>query len=130
MSLLKLWFIRNPFLVSYSICMRQGSSDLSGSQSALACLSVCACAQLGLREFNTQERDRDTEEQDKARLARTMTRQDNKQRQLLLVASLSGSEIAYERDMQHEKERTSGCSEQEQPHGRSPVGQGMMRRGS
>jgi hypothetical protein len=53
MSLLKLWFIRNPVLVSYSICMRQGSSDLSGSQSALACLCVCARAQLGLREFNT-----------------------------------------------------------------------------
>jgi hypothetical protein len=52
MSLLKLWFIRNPVLVSYSICMRQGSSDLSGSQSALACLCVCARAQLGLREFN------------------------------------------------------------------------------
>jgi hypothetical protein len=32
--------------------------------------------------------------------------------------------------MQHEKERTPGCSEQEQPHGRSPMGQGMMRRGS
>jgi hypothetical protein len=51
MSLLKLWFIRNPVLVSYSICMRQGSSDLSGSQSALACLCVCARAQLGMREF-------------------------------------------------------------------------------
>jgi hypothetical protein len=54
MSLLKLWFIRNPVLVSYSICMRQGSSDLSGSQSALACLCVCARAQLGLREFNNK----------------------------------------------------------------------------
>jgi hypothetical protein len=53
MSLLKLWFIRNPVLVSYSICMRQGSSNLSGSQSALTCLCVCARAQLGLREFNT-----------------------------------------------------------------------------
>jgi hypothetical protein len=52
MSLLKLWFIRNPVLVSYSICVRQGSSNLSGSQSALACLCVCARAQLGLREFN------------------------------------------------------------------------------
>jgi hypothetical protein len=52
MSLLKLWFIRNPVLVSYSICMRQGSSDLSGYQSALACLCVCARVQLGLREFN------------------------------------------------------------------------------
>jgi hypothetical protein len=30
--------------------------------------------------------------------------------------------------MQHEKERTSGCSEQEQHHGRSTMGQGMMRR--
>jgi uncharacterized protein YukE len=54
----------------------------------------------------------------------------NKQRQLLLVAWLSGSEIAYERNMQHEKERTSGCREQEQHNGRSPMGQGMMRRGS
>jgi hypothetical protein len=53
MSLLKLWFVRNPVLVSYSIYMRQGSSDLSGSQSALAYLCVCARAQLGLREFNT-----------------------------------------------------------------------------
>jgi hypothetical protein len=52
MSLLKLWFIRNPVLVSYSICVRQGSSNLSGSQSALTCLCVCARAQLGLREFN------------------------------------------------------------------------------
>jgi hypothetical protein len=52
MSLLKLWFIRNPVLVSNSICMRQGSSHLSGSQSALTCLCVCARAQLGLREFN------------------------------------------------------------------------------
>jgi hypothetical protein len=33
--------------------MRQGRSDLSGSQSALAFLCVCARAQLGLREFNT-----------------------------------------------------------------------------
>jgi hypothetical protein len=54
MSLLKLWFIRNPVLVSYSICMRQGSSNLSGSQSALTCLCVCARARLGLREFNTE----------------------------------------------------------------------------
>jgi hypothetical protein len=53
MSLLKLWFIRNPVLVSYSICMQQGSSNLSGSQSALTCLCVCARAQLGLREFNS-----------------------------------------------------------------------------
>jgi hypothetical protein len=53
MSLLKLWFIRNPVLVSYSICMRQGSSNLSGSQSALTCPCVCARARLGLREFNT-----------------------------------------------------------------------------
>jgi hypothetical protein len=48
----------------------------------------------------------------------------------MLVAWLSGSEIAYERNMQHEKERTQGCSDQEQPHGRSPMGQGMMWRGS
>jgi hypothetical protein len=59
-----------------------------------------------------------------------MTRQDNGQRQLLMVAWLSDSEIAYECDMQHEKERTPGCSEQEQPHGRIPMGQGMMQRGS
>jgi hypothetical protein len=52
MSLLKLWFIRNPVLVSYSICVRQGGSNLSGSQSALTYLCVCARAQLGLREFN------------------------------------------------------------------------------
>jgi hypothetical protein len=41
-------------MVSYSICMRQGSSNLSGSQSALTCLCVCASAlaRLGLREFN------------------------------------------------------------------------------
>jgi hypothetical protein len=56
MSLLKLWFIRNPALVSYSICMRQGSSNLSGSQSALACLCVCARARLGLREFSMVRR--------------------------------------------------------------------------
>jgi hypothetical protein len=29
-------------------------------------------------------------------------------------------------DLQHEKELTQGCSDQEQPHGWSPVGQGMM----
>jgi hypothetical protein len=76
---------------------------------------------------STQERDRDTEEQDQSGLARAMTHQDNKQRQLLLVPWLSGSEIAYERDMQHEKDQTPGCSEQDQPHGRIPMGQGMMR---
>jgi hypothetical protein len=54
----------------------------------------------------------------------------NEQRQFFLVAWLSGSEITYERNMQHEKERSSGCSEQEQHHGRSTMGQGMMRRGS
>jgi hypothetical protein len=59
MSLLKLWFIRNPVLVSYSKCMRQGSSNLSGSQSALTCLCVCARARLGLREFNTVYRVND-----------------------------------------------------------------------
>jgi hypothetical protein len=58
MSLLKLWFIRNPVLVSYSICVRQGSSNLSGSQSALTCLCVCARAQLGLREFNSGGADK------------------------------------------------------------------------
>jgi hypothetical protein len=57
MSLLKLWFIRNPVLVSYSICMRQDSSNLSGSQSALTCLCVCARARLGLREFNITIRE-------------------------------------------------------------------------
>jgi hypothetical protein len=79
---------------------------------------------------STQERDRDTEEHDQTCLAGTTTRQNNKQRQLLLVAWLSGREIAYERNMQHEKERTSGCSEQEQHHGWSPMGQGVMWRGS
>jgi hypothetical protein len=59
-----------------------------------------------------------------------MTRQNNEQRQLLLVTWLSGGEIAYDHDMQHEKERTSGCREQKQPHGRSTMGQGIMRRGS
>jgi hypothetical protein len=59
-----------------------------------------------------------------------MTRQNNEQRQLLLVAWLPGGEIAYGRDMQHEKEQTSGCSEQEQHHGRRAMGQGMMQRGS
>jgi hypothetical protein len=48
----------------------------------------------------------------------------------MLVPWLSGSEIAYERNMQYEKERTQGCSDQKQPYGRSPVGQGMMRGGS
>jgi hypothetical protein len=54
MSLLKLWDICNPVLVCYSICIWQGCSDLSGSQSTVACLSVCARARarLGLREFN------------------------------------------------------------------------------
>jgi hypothetical protein len=42
-----------------------------------------------------------------------MTHQDNGQPQLMLVAWLSGREIAYERNMQHEKERTPGCSEEE-----------------
>jgi hypothetical protein len=55
MLLLKLCFIRNPVLVNYSICMRQGSSDLSGSHSALSCLCLCARAQLGLRDFHTKE---------------------------------------------------------------------------
>jgi hypothetical protein len=35
--------------------MRQGSSNLSGSQSALTCLCVCARARLGLREFNIED---------------------------------------------------------------------------
>jgi hypothetical protein len=51
-----------------------------------------------------------------------MTRKNIKQRQLLLVVWISGSEIAYELNMQHEKERRSGCSEQNQHHGRSPMG--------
>jgi hypothetical protein len=59
-----------------------------------------------------------------------MTYQNNEQQQLLLVSWLSGGKISHERDMQHEKERTSGCSEQEQHHGWIPMGQGMMRRGS
>jgi hypothetical protein len=33
----------------------------------------------------------------------TSTSQNNKQQQLLLVAWISGSDIAYERNMQHEK---------------------------
>jgi hypothetical protein len=33
--------------------MQQGCYALSGSQSMLACLSVCACVRLGLQEFNT-----------------------------------------------------------------------------
>jgi hypothetical protein len=62
MSLQKLWFIRNPVLVSYSICVQQGSSNLSGSQSALTCMCVCARAQMGLREFNNEwVKFRDTE---------------------------------------------------------------------
>jgi hypothetical protein len=52
---------------------------------------------------STQEQDRNTEEQEQACLAGTTTRQDNKQRHLLLVAWLSGSEIAYERNMQYKK---------------------------
>jgi hypothetical protein len=71
-----------------------------------------------------------TEEQDQACLAGTTTLQNNEQGQLLLVAWLSGIEIAYERNMQHEKERTSRCSEQEQHHEWSQMGQGMMRRRS
>jgi hypothetical protein len=39
------------------------------------------------------------------------------------VAWLPGGEIAHERDMQHEKERTLGCSKQEQHHGWSTMGQ-------
>jgi hypothetical protein len=58
------------------------------------------------------------------------TRQNNKQQQLLLVAWLPGGEIAHKRDMQHEKERTSGYGEQRQHHGWSPMGKVMMRRGS
>jgi hypothetical protein len=53
MSLLKLWDIRNPVLVSYSICIRQGCSDLSGSQNAMACSYVCARSRPGLRESST-----------------------------------------------------------------------------
>jgi hypothetical protein len=48
----------------------------------------------------------------------------------MFFSRLSGSKIAYERDLQHEKERTQGCSDEEQPHGRIPVGQGMMRMSS
>jgi hypothetical protein len=40
--------------------MRQGSSNLSGSQSALTCLCVCARARLGLREFNSPPRPKST----------------------------------------------------------------------
>jgi hypothetical protein len=38
--------------------------------------------------------------------------------------------MMIEKGMQHEKEWTSGCSEHGQHHGRSTMGQGMMRRGS
>jgi hypothetical protein len=62
-------------------------------------------------------------------MAVTTTHQNNKQRQLLLVTWLTGGKIAHEREMQHEKERTSGCSKQEQHHGWSTMGKGMMRRG-
>jgi hypothetical protein len=78
----------------------------------------------------TQERDRNAKKQDQACMAGTTTRQNNKQRQLLLVAWLPGGKIAHKRNMQYEKERTLGCSEQEQHHGWSTMGQGMMRRGS
>jgi hypothetical protein len=78
----------------------------------------------------TQEKDSNTEEQDQTCMTGLTTRQNNQQRQLLLVAWISGSKIAYERNMQHEKERTSGCSEQGQHHGWSAMGQRMMRRGS
>jgi hypothetical protein len=63
-------------------------------------------------------------------LARTATRQNNKQQQLLLVAWLPSSKIAHQRDMKHEKERTSRCSDNDRHHGWSTMGQGMMRRGS
>jgi hypothetical protein len=59
-----------------------------------------------------------------------MTHKENEQRQVLLVAWISGSEIAYKLKMQHETEWTSGCSEQEQDHGWITMGQGMKRRGS
>jgi hypothetical protein len=37
---------------------------------------------------------------------------------------------AHQRDMQHEKDRTSRCSDKDRHHGWSAMGQGMMRRGS
>jgi hypothetical protein len=61
-------------------------------------------------------------------MTRTATRQNNKQQQLLLVAWLPGGEIAHKCNMQHEKERTSGCGKQKQHDGRRPMGKGMMRR--
>jgi hypothetical protein len=51
----------------------------------------------------TQERYHDAKKQDQACMTRAGTRQNNKQRQLLLVAWLPGGEITHECDMQHEK---------------------------
>jgi hypothetical protein len=47
-----------------------------------------------------------------------------------LVAWLPGGEITQKCNVQHEKERTPGCSEQKQHNGRRPMGKWMMRRGS
>jgi hypothetical protein len=63
-------------------------------------------------------------------MTRAATCQNNKQRQLLLVAWPPGDEIAHEGSMQHEKERTPGSGHQRQHHGWSPMGKGMMRRDS
>jgi homoserine acetyltransferase len=76
-----------------------------------------------------RKRYRSPKEQDQACLASSTTHKENEQQQLLVVAGLSGSEIAHERNMQHEKEWTPGLIEKDQPYGRSPMGQGMMRRG-
>jgi hypothetical protein len=40
------------------------------------------------------------------------------------------AKIAHQRDMQHEKERTSRFSDKDRHHGWSTMGQRMMRRGS
>jgi hypothetical protein len=63
-------------------------------------------------------------------VARTATRQNYEQRQLLLVAWVPGGHITHKCNVQHEKERIPRCGNQEQHDGRRSVGQGMIRRGS
>jgi hypothetical protein len=46
-----------------------------------------------------------------------MTSQDDEQRQLLLVPWLSDSEIAYERDLQHEKSGHKDAATKSNPMG-------------
>jgi hypothetical protein len=52
-----------------------------------------------LSDHAAQERDRVIEEQDQTYLTGRTNHQDKKQRQLLLVAWLSGIEITYARDL-------------------------------